>query len=148
MRRTFLGLGLAMAVGLCGTAAAAADFVVVSSTDPALRRGTEVSAGERLALAAGQTARLMSASGDLVTLRGAPGGVAAPRPGAPGDAARLAQLKVLVDPPPVGRTFGARRSGVCPDPAVLTTLDQILAVQSGGCANQAREALDAYLAAN
>ena len=137
-------LGIILAVGFAG-AAAAADYVVVSSTNPALRPGQEVVGGQRLDLAAGQTLRLMNATGEVTTLRGAAGGATAPRPGAPADQARLAQLRVLIDPPPAGRTFGGRRSGVCPDPALLTTLDQILAVQSGGCAAQAREALQAYL---
>ena len=145
MRQAFLGLILA--TGLAG-AAAASDYVVVTSTNPALRPGQEISAGQRLDLAAGQTLRLMSATGELTTLRGGPSGATAPRAGGAADPARMAQLKLLIDPPPQGRTFGGRRSGVCPDPAVLTTLDQILAVQSGGCASQAREALDAYLAAH
>lgn len=144
MRNTILGLLLA--VGL-GGAAQAADYVVVRSTDPTVKPGLELDAGERLALGAGQTVTIMSASGSISTLRGAAGGVAAPRAGAPADPARLAALKALVAPAPTGSTFGARRSGVCPDPTTLTTVDQILAVQSGGCAAQARAALEAYVAA-
>lgn len=144
MRNTILGLLLA--VGL-GGAVQAADYVVVRSTDPAVKPGLELDAGERLALAAGQTVTIMSASGSVSTLRGAAGGVAAPRAGAQADPAQLAALKALVAPAPTGSTFGARRSGVCPDPATLTTLDQILSVQSGGCAAQARAALEAYVAA-
>lgn len=143
MRKTILGFMLA--AGLAGVAHAA-DFVVVKSTDPAVRPGLELSAGQRLALGEGQVATLMSASGSVATLRGGPGGAVAPRAGGQGDAARLAALKVLVEPAPTGRTFGARRSGVCPDPSTLTTLDEILSVQSGGCATQAKVALDAYVA--
>ncbi len=144
MRNTILGLLLA--VGL-GGAAQAADYVVVRSTDPAVKPGLELAAGERLALGAGQTATIMSASGSISTLRGAASGVAAPRARAPSDPSRLAALKALVAPAPTGSTFGARRSGVCPDPATLTTVDQILSVQSGGCAVQARVALETYVAA-
>lgn len=139
-------LGLLFAVGLAG-AAQAADYVVVKSSDPAVKPGLELNAGERVPLAAGQTAMLMSASGSVNTLRGAAGGVTAPRAGGRADPARMTALKALVAPAPTGSTFGARRSGVCPDPASLTTLDQILSVQSGGCAAQARIALDAYVAA-
>ncbi|ODT89595.1 hypothetical protein [Phenylobacterium sp. SCN 70-31] len=139
-------LGLILAGGVAG-AALAADFVVVASTDPAVKPGVEFSGGERIALGAGQTARLMSASGAITTVRGGPQGAVAPRPGAATDPSRLAQLKILVDPPPTSRTFGARRSGVCPDPAHLTTLDHILAAQKAGCANQARTALQALVSA-
>ena len=144
MRNTIL-LGFMLACGLAGIAQAA-DYVVVKSSDPGLKPGVELNAGERVALGAGQTATLMSASGSVSILRGAAGGVATPRAGAQADPARLAALKALVAPAPTGSTFGARRSGVCPDPATLTTVDQILSVQQGGCAAQARIALDAYVA--
>ena len=144
MRTTVLGILLAL--GAAG-AASAGDYVIVASTNPALKPGTEVDGGQRLSLEPGETLRLMNATGEVSTLRGSAAGVVAPKPGAPIDATRMAQLRVLIDPPPQGRTFGGRRSGVCPDPATLTSLDQILAVQSGGCAPQAREALTAYLAA-
>lgn len=138
-------LGFLFAMGVAG-AAQAGDYVVVNSSDPAIRPGLELSAGQRLTLGAGQTLRIMDASGNVSSLRGAAAGAVVPRPGAPSDPTRMAQLKVLIDPPPASRTFGARRSGVCPDPATLTTLDQILSVQSGGCATQARVALETYLA--
>ncbi|WP_296598540.1 hypothetical protein [Phenylobacterium sp.] len=141
MHKTILGVMLA--TGLAG-AAHAADFVVVKSTDPSLKPGLELNSGQKVALAAGQSLTLMSASGSVSVLRGGPGGATTPRAGA-ADPERLAALKVLVDPPPAGRTFGARRSGVCPDPATLTTLDEILAVQSSGCSAQARAALDALV---
>lgn len=141
MHKIFLGFMLA--TGLAGVAHAA-DFVVVKSTDPALKPGLELSGGQKVALGAGQTLTLMSASGSVSVLRGGPNGVMAPRAGA-ADPERLAALKILVDPPPAGRTFGARRAGVCPDPETLKTLDDILAVQSSGCTAQARAALDALV---
>lgn len=143
MRNTILGLVLAAA--LAG-GAQAADFVVVGSTDPALKPGLELDAGQRIALGAGKTLTLMTAGGAVSTLRGGASGAVTPRAGGPVDGTRMAALKVLVDPPPAGRTFGARRSGICPDPTTLTTLDEILAVQSSGCQIQARTALDAYVA--
>lgn len=138
-------LGFFLALGVAGVAQAG-DYVVVSSSDPAIRPGQELTGGQRIALGAGQTLRFMDASGNVSTLRGGAGGAVTPRPGAPSDPTRMAQLRVLIDPPPASRTFGARRSGVCPDPSTLTSLDQILSVQSGGCAPQARLALEAYLA--
>ena len=39
------------------------------------------------------------------------------------------------------------RSGICPNPEALTTLDAIVQVQSAGCRDVAREALEAWLAA-
>jgi len=145
MRSAILGVILAAGVG---GAALAADYVVVASTDPALKPGMELSGGQRLSLGAGQTARLMNASGAITLLRGGPQGAVAPRPGAATDPSRLAQLRILVDPPPTARTFGARRSGVCPDPANLRTLDHILSAQQAGCANQARTALEALVASD
>lgn len=145
MRKSILGGVVAGALLCCAGAAAAADYVVVASTDPTLKPGLELDAGQRLALAAGKTATVMSASGEVTTLRGGPSGAATPaRKG--GDPARLAALKVLVSPAEGGRTFGGRRGGVCPDAAGLATLDDILQVQASGCTAEARRALDALVA--
>ncbi|HET6970519.1 MAG TPA: hypothetical protein VFH92_05285 [Phenylobacterium sp.] len=142
MRHVFLGFVLAAGIS---SAAVAADYVVVSSTDPALKPGLEVDAGQHLDLATGKTATLMAAAGDVTVLRGGPSGAAAPaRKG--GDPARLAALKVLVAPPTGGRTFGGKRGGVCPDAASLTTLDQILDVQAAGCTTEARQAFNTLVA--
>ena len=140
-------LGLILAAGVVG-AAQAGDYVVVASTDPSVRPGVELDAGQRVALGAGQTLRLINTSGEITTLRGGPTGAVAPRASAAANATRLAQLKVLIDPPPAGRAFGVSRAGVCPDPATLLSLDQILVVQAGGCDKVARTALDAYVAAH
>lgn len=138
-------LGFVLAAGL-GGAAQAADYVVVGSTDPALKPGSQLDAGQRVPLGVGKTLTLMTSTGAVSTLRGAAGGVLTPRAGGQADNSKLAALRALVEPAPIGSTFGARRSGVCPDPASLTTLDQILAVRTGGCAAQAKIALDAYVA--
>jgi hypothetical protein len=141
MRRIWLGACLAM---VAAGAAQAADFVVVKSTDPAIKAGRPVNGGERLNLAAGQTVVLLAAAGDMTTLKGGASGATAPaRRTAPVDSGKLESLRVLIDPPPAGRTFGGRRSGVCPDPSQLTTVDDILAVQ-GACPEAARQALAAY----
>jgi len=141
MRRIFLAACLAL---VAAGAAQAADFVVVKSTDPAIKAGTPVNGGQRLNLATGQTVVLLAAAGDLTTLKGGASGATAPaRRTAQVDASKLESLRVLIDPPPAGRTFGGRRGGVCPDPSQLTTIDDILGVQ-GACPEAARQALTAY----
>jgi opacity protein-like surface antigen len=144
MRRIIIGTVLAIAAS---GAAQAADYVVVRSTDPTIRTGVTLNGGQKINLASGQTLTLIAAAGDVTTLRGGPAGATAPVRRAPqADGARLEALRVLIDPPPTGRTFGGRRGGVCPDPATLKTLDDILAVQRGDCAGAARAALEAYAA--
>ena len=142
MRGTILGVILA-GVAAAG-AAQAADYVVVKSTDPAIKAGLALNGGQRVNLAAGQTLTLIAAGGDVTTLKGGASGAMAPaRKTAQADAGKLEALRVLIDPPPTGRTFGGRRGGVCPDPATLRTLDDILAVQQADCAPAARAALQA-----
>lgn len=145
MRNLLIGLALSLT---CGTAALASDYIVVNSTDPAIKRGQAFDAGARVQLGAGQTLTLMRASGEVTTLRGASGGVAVPGARlAAADSARFETLRALVQPPPEGRTFGARRGGICPALESLTTLDDIVRVaESSGCKTVARQALDAYLA--
>jgi hypothetical protein len=145
MRGAILGLGLAIA--MAAGAAQAADYVVVRSTDPAIKAGRTLNGGERVALGAGRTLTLIAAAGEVTTLRGGRSGAVAPaRRSASADGARLESLRMLIDPPPTGHTFGGRRGGVCPDPKALKTLDDILAAQQADCAAQARRALDALAA--
>jgi hypothetical protein len=137
-------------MALCfGGAAVASDFIVVSSSDPAIKRGQAYDAGARVPLATGATLTIMRASGEVQTLRGSAAGVTLPTARlAQADAAKFAGLQALVQPPPQGRTFGARRSGlVCPPVESLTKLEDILkAAEAPGCKTVAREALDAYIA--
>lgn len=125
----------------------ASDYIVVNSTDPAIKRGQVFDAGAKLALGAGKTLTVMRASGEVTTLRG--GATGATIPGArvaAADAARFETLRALVEPPPQGRTFGARRGGICPAIESLTTLDDIVrTAESSGCKTVARQALDVYL---
>lgn len=145
MRKSLIGLAMSLAFG--GTAMAA-DYIVVNSTDPSIKRGQAFDAGARVQLAAGQTLTLMRASGEVTTLRGAAAGAVVP--GArlsAADTARFETLRALVEPPPAGRTFGARRGGICPAVEALTTLDEIVQVaETSGCKTVARQALEAYLA--
>lgn len=145
MRKILIGLALSLAFG--GTALAS-DYIVVNSTDPGIKKGQAFDAGARVQLAAGQTLTLMRASGEVTTLRGAPAGVVVPGAKlAAADAARFETLRALVQPPPEGRTFGARRGGICPAVEALTTLDDIVRVaETSGCKTVARQALEAYLA--
>ena len=144
-------LGLA-AWALAG-AAAAADYIVVASTDPAVIRGAAYDAGARIALAPGRLVTLMHASGDMIRLKGVAGGVVAPRrPAGQGEIERLAVLRLIVAP--AEKRGGAalyatrNRAGVCPDAASVRTLDAIVQVHRGGCTAEAAEALDAWVAAH
>jgi hypothetical protein len=145
MRKILIGLALSFAFG--GTALAS-DYIVVNSTDPGIKKGQAFDAGARVQLSAGQTLTLMRASGEVTTLRGAAAGVVVPGAKlAAADAARFETLRALVQPPPEGRTFGARRGGICPAVEALTTLDDIVRVaETSGCKSVARQALEAYLA--
>ena len=145
MRKILIGLALSLAFG--GTALAS-DYIVVNSTDPGIKKGQAFDAGARVQLAAGQTLTLMRASGEVTTLKGAAAGVVVPGARlAAADAARFETLRALVQPPPEGRTFGARRGGLCPAVEALTTLDDIVHVaETSGCKSVARQALEIYLA--
>jgi hypothetical protein len=145
MRRLIVGVLL----GACFAGAAnASDFIVVNSTDPSVKRGQALDAGMRVPVAAGKTLTVMRASGEVTTLQAGPTGVTLPGARvAANDGARFDSLKALLDPPPQGRTFGARRGGFCPPAASATTLDEILKLaDQSGCKAEAREALDAYVA--
>jgi hypothetical protein len=142
MRKVIVGVSLAIAAA--AGAAHAADYVVVKSTDPSIKAGATIDGGQRISLEAGRTLTLIAAAGDVTMLKGGPSGAVAPlRRSVQADAGKLESLRALIDPPPPGRTFGGRRGGVCPDPATLKTLEDILAVQQADCAPQARAALEA-----
>lgn len=145
IRKLLIGLAVSLS---CGGAALASDYIVVGSNDPAIKRGQAFDAGARVALGAGKTLTLMRASGELTTLRGTASGATVPSGKlASADTARFETLRALVEPPPVGRTFGARRGGICPAVETLITLDDIIrTAESSGCKTVARQALDNYLA--
>jgi hypothetical protein len=147
MRKLLIAAAFSLAFG---GVAAASDYIVVSSSDPAFKRGQAFDAGAKVALGAGKTLTLMRASGEVTTVRGTAGGVTIPASKlAAADAARFETIRALVQPPPEGRTFGARRGGICPALETLQTLDDIVRVaETSGCKTVARQALDAYLAKN
>lgn len=149
LRTLLLGLAFAALAG----AAAAADYIVVASSDPAIARGTAYDGGAKVALAAGRTLTLMHASGDTIRLKGAANGVVLPtRRAGQGEAERLAMLRIIVAPPqPQTKSslYATRtRAGVCPEVSAITTLDAIVQVHAGGCATEAAQALEAWLAAH
>lgn len=142
------GLALAAIAG----AAAAKDYVVVASTEPAVPRGLMVDAGVRLTVAPGRSVTLMHASGDVLRLKGAAGGVLAPARKAAGlDAARLEMLRTMVSPSTRTVATGAgqrrSRSGICPSADVLTSLDAVAQAAQAGCADAASAAFESWLAA-
>ncbi|MBL8773503.1 MAG: hypothetical protein JNK30_19115 [Phenylobacterium sp.] len=147
MRKLLIAAAFSLAFG---GVAVASDYIVVSSTDPAIKRGQAFDAGAKVALGAGKTLTLMRASGEVVTVRGAAAGATIPGSKlAAADAARFETIRALVQPPPEGRTFGARRGGICPALESLQTLDDIVRVaETSGCKTVARQALDNYLAKN
>jgi hypothetical protein len=144
----FLGLALAAFAG----AAAARDHIVVGSTDPAIARGLSYDGGARIPLAPGRTLTLMHASGDMIRLKGAQGGVVAPpRKAGQAETERLAVLRVIVAPPErklAGMYATRTRAGVCPEVAAITSLDAIVQVHQGGCTAEAAQALEAWVAAH
>ena len=144
MRRIILGL--VVSLGMAGMAWAS-DFVVVSSTDPAIRAGQGLDAGAHINLQSGKTLTLIRTSGEVTTLQGSAHGVVVPAQALAqnGGGGRFETLQALFQRPPSGRTFGARRGGVCPAPAAYTTMDAILTAYQNGCQSEARQALHAYL---
>jgi hypothetical protein len=145
MRRALLGVLLAAAFA---GAADASDYIVVGSSDPSVKRGMALDAGARVPVAAGKTLTFMRASGEVATLTAGANGVTLPGARvASADSARMDSLKALLEPPPPGRTFGARRgSAICPPVSSLTSLDDILkTAETAGCKDAARQALDAYI---
>lgn len=137
-------LGLALAAGFAG-AAAAADFVVVSSTDPAIMRGREVASGESLQIAQGRSVVLVDTAGQVTRLAGAAAPVRAPRTQlASVNESRVQVLKLLVAPARVRRAAPSMDK-TCPD-ADLNKFDGIVTVaQVDGCLTTARAAFDAYV---
>ncbi|TAJ74605.1 MAG: hypothetical protein EPO51_00685 [Phenylobacterium sp.] len=142
MRRVLLGLLLA--AGLAGVAQAG-DFVVVSSTDPAIVRGSEYASGQALQIAPGKSVVLVDPAGNVKRLAGGAAAQALPRRQiASVDEQRMAVVKLLVAPPRVRRA-APNFDKVCPE-ADLKTFDGILTVAPvDGCLSRARDAFEAYV---
>lgn len=152
MFRRFRILLAAAAFAAVASAAAARDYVVVGSNDPAFRRGQGFESGARLDLAPGRTLTLMHASGDVMRIEGAAGGVVLPvRKANQAEADRLAILRVMVAPAAKERVGDGRvartRSGICPPAETLQALDPIVQVHEAGCKAVAAQALEAWISA-
>lgn len=151
MTRRLAPLLLGIALAAFAGAAAARDYIVVGSTDPAIARGAAYDGGAKIPLAPGRTLTLMHASGDMVRLKGAAGGVVTPkRPAGQAETERLAVLRVIVAPErkPSGMYATRTRAGICPEAASIQTLDAIVQVHQGGCAAEAAQALETWVAAH
>jgi hypothetical protein len=137
-------LGVLLAAGFAGVAQAA-DFVVVSSTDPRIPRGTEYASGQALQIEAGKSVVLIDAAGNVKRLAGGPIAQALPRRQLANiDEQRMAVVKLLVAPPRMRRA-GPNLDKVCPE-ADLKTFDGILTVAPvEGCLGRARDAFEAYV---
>lgn len=144
MRGIILGFALALTAG---SIAAAKDFIVVSSTDPSIKTGQALDAGEHLALGTGRALTLMRPSGEVLTVHGGSIGAILPGVGAQADNSNFAAVQALFAPPPSGRTFGARR-GLCPGPEILDNIAAIVRSDQHGCKADARSAFIDYLKAH
>jgi len=152
MVRRLVPLILGFTLAAFAGAAAARDYIVVASTDPAIARGASYDGGAKIPLAPGRTLTLMHASGDMIRLKGAAAGVMAPaRKAGQSETERLAVLRTIVAPPErkLSGLYATRtRAGVCPEVAAITSLDAIVQVHQGGCTAEAEQALEAWVAAH
>lgn len=138
---------LVMALSLLSVGgAAAADFVVVRSSDPAITKSATFDGGDRVLLAPGAALTLITSAGQVFTFLGQAGGVTLPKIEA-SEPSRMALLQALISRPAKRRTFGGLRSAPpgCSPAASLTTIDDILMAEDAGCASVAAEALELYL---
>ena len=97
------------------TASAQSEYVVIAVTGPemSIKEGQRIDAGKTITLPAAASIRLLSATGQMVTLSGPfSGPAAAPAPGTPaGDGQVVARLaKFLSERPVTTNTLGAMRS--------------------------------------
>ena len=142
MRKLILGAALTLAFG---GVARAADFVVVSSTEPSIPRGQQLDSGSVLTIAPGRRVVLIDPAGQVTRLAGSGKSVTLPRRQmASVDAERMQVLKLLVAPPRIRRA-GPNLEKTCPA-ADLTRFEGIVAVAVvDGCLATARTAFEAYV---
>lgn len=139
-------------------AAMAHEYIVVSSSDPAIAKGVTLSEGAVVPLASGRSLTVMSPTGRLTTYRGGAGAVVLPKLAMAADPTSFDALAALVRRPPARRISGAMRGGgagnargpsgptpVCAAAEELVTVEQIVAADAAGCGMTAKVALEAYL---
>jgi hypothetical protein len=155
MRTAFFAAAATM---LLTGAAMAHDYIVVSSSDPAIAKGVMLTGGAVVPLASGRSLTVMSPTGQLNTYRGGGAVVVLPKLATATDPGFFDALAGLVRRPPPRRITGAMRGGptgavrgvtgpvtVCAPAGELTTVEQIVAADAAGCAMTAKIALDAYV---
>ena len=151
MQRSVLAFALGLGIlGASSGLAAAADYLVVNSSDVSLTKGATVKGGSEVKLAPGGTLVLISSTGQMVKLVGNGSGVRVPDGGNTQATPMFAQLQtMLVRSPPSRRAFGAMRGPACPTLAELKDLDAIVAAdQIPACQVISRQALEAYVSAD
>lgn len=108
--------GVAISVALIGACllsatAALADYVIISSTAPAIAAGAVMADGDRLTLPADSLVTLLSQNGDTVTLRGPHDGPIAVKPKAGGNKSMVAVVGRLLQSGDLEKTaLGASRA--------------------------------------
>lgn len=128
-------------------AAWAGDYIVVSSTDPIIAKGTALDGGAIVPLASGRELTIMSVNGAVRTYRGGEGVVRLPRLAEATNATAFDALLQLVRRTPPRRVTGAMRSvGTCRPVEELTNLDLIMTAEANNCRANASAALDIYIA--
>lgn len=136
---------------LLGAGAASAEtFLVLSSADPSLKKGTSLEAGASVPVPAGSVVTVMSETGEVVRLTAGAGGLQLPAPSGKISNTTFVSLKnMLLRKPPTRRAFGAMRGAQaeCPTAQELTTLEAILeADKTSACRTVANEALETFIA--
>ncbi|MBU6319147.1 MAG: hypothetical protein KGS00_05800 [Alphaproteobacteria bacterium] len=141
---------LMICAALIGAGAAHAEtFLVLSSADPSLKKGTSLEAGALLPAQAGSVVTVMSETGEVVRLTAGASGLQLPAPSGKMSNSTFVSLKnMLLRKPPTRRAFGAMRGAQAECPAVetLITLEAILeADKTSACRTIASEALDRFI---
>jgi hypothetical protein len=137
-------VAMILTLGVAG-AAQAADFVVVSSTDPAIPRGQSVAAGATLPLGVGKTVTVIDTAGQITRLTGSSGGAILPRRQlASANSDRVAVLKLLVAQPRLKRSGPSAKT--CPEVDLTAFEGIVTTAQVDGCLTRARTAFEAYVA--
>jgi hypothetical protein len=146
MKPSFHLAAATVALVLSAGAAAAADYIVVGSTDPAIARGQELVAGQKVPLKPGHRVTILGPKGDVLILQGDRGGASVPARAAAPDAEQFAVLRMMISGAPSARPAGFRVRAACPDAETLVAVEAIVGARKAGCEAQAAAALDAYLA--
>jgi hypothetical protein len=144
---TAVVVGMVMA----GSAVAHAEtYLVLSSGDPALKKGAALEAGAVHPLKSGSVVTLMSESGEVVRLTASDAGLRLPAPaGGMSNSLFTSLQNMLLRKPPSRRAFGAMRGATseCPRMEDLTSVESIVeADKTPACRSVAAAALEVFIA--